>query len=90
MLVLRGVGEQGSGQQREFCLAGSHRQPDERSRTGRNSGICKLRVNLSRQTRKKAGTQSGARLDGRHQRSQLLCAASPSPRCLVLLSEEQQ
>lgn len=74
MLVLRGLEEQGSGQREAFARLGltCSIMPGEKSRTGHSSEICKLKVNLSRETRKKAGKHRGARLERRHQRRQLL------------------
>lgn len=73
MLVLSGAGEAGiRAGARQRVLSGWVSQaaslPEERSRTGRSPGAGKLGVNLSRETSKRAGKYSGARLVGRHQR----------------------
>lgn len=78
VLILRGAERQGSEQERGrgFCQDGSHWQHHcPRSSAGLGTA---LGVNLSGETSKRVGKQSGARLMGRHQRSRLSsCQTKP-------------
>lgn len=92
MLVLRGVGRQGSGQERGrgFCQD-RYRRQHRCPRRGAGLGTALIPanggVNLSTETSKRAGKYSSARLAGKHQRSRLLCC-QPKPCSVSRFSSE--